>query len=228
MPECPPWAPRPFARSCVRAGARSPLVPRSTRERAKCPASTAERRRHFARSCGAGENRAAGGVEGDRLEAQDGLPGSPRASRRSLCGARGSRSERAGETSVSVHGVAVAFRPLGWRRAGGAATAARPQSASGQNIRVRPPGGRGISPARGDEAGAADVEGDRLEARGGLPGSPRASRQPPIPRAARVPDERAECPGASAGRPRHFARSRNGRARVGERSGTYGTNAGRE
>lgn len=83
MPECPPWAPRHFARSCVRVRARSPLVPRSTRERAKYPASAAERRRHFARSRGAGENRAAGGVDGDRLEARGGLPGSPRASRRS-------------------------------------------------------------------------------------------------------------------------------------------------
>lgn len=83
MPECPPWAPRHFARSCGRVRARSPHVPRSTRERAKYPASAAERRRHFARSCGAGQNRAAGGVESCRLEARVGLPGSPRASRRS-------------------------------------------------------------------------------------------------------------------------------------------------
>lgn len=89
---------------------------------------------------------------------------------------------------------------------------------------------------------------DRLEARGSLPGSRWASRRSPAPHAAHVIDERAEHPGASARRPRHFARSRIGRAgRVtehrppspspspstrrhgpGGRSGTYGRHAGRE
>jgi len=69
---------RPLARPC--AGSLAPLST-PTRERAKDPASTAERLRHFARSCGAGENRAAGGVESCRLEARVGLPGSRRASR---------------------------------------------------------------------------------------------------------------------------------------------------
>lgn len=241
MPECPPWAPRHFARSCVRACARLPLVPRSTRERAKCPASTAERLRHFARSRGAGQNRAAGGVEGDCREARVGLPGSPRASRRSLCGARGSRPGRAGETSGSVHGVAVAFRPLGWTRAGGAATAARPQSASGRNTAVPTWGNRGISPARGEEAGAGEigaaggVKGDRLEARGGLPGLLRASRRSSAVLAAssrtsgrntRVRPQGDR--GISPARASDARNAQNGRARTGGRSCTYGTNAGRE
>jgi hypothetical protein len=53
---------------------------------------------------------------------------------------------------------------------------------------------------------------DRLEARAGVRGQPRAPGRSPAPHAAHVIDERAEHPGASARRPRHFARSRIGRA----------------
>lgn len=190
-------------------------------ERAKHPGAPAGHPRHFARSAGHG-----------RAE--------PRPGR---------RRRRAGGIPRCVHEATAAFRPLGWTRAGGAATGARPRPASGRSARVRPPGDRGISPARGDEAGAVGigaaggVKGDRLEARGGLPGLLRASRRSPAPRAARVPDERAERPGASAGRPRPFARSRirsrirrteragtgrHGPASAGGRSGTYGRHTGRE
>lgn len=195
----------------------------------------------------AGENRAAGGVEGDRLEARGGLPGSPRASRRSLHDARGSRRGRAGGTSGCASRTTAAFRPLGSTQPCEAGSAARPLSASGRSTAVRSKGDRAISPARVDDAGpgrigaAGGVGGDRLEARGGPSGSPRASRRSPAPHAARVPDERAEHPGVSAGRSRYSARSRDGRdgparadaaghgrAGTGWRGGTYGTIAGRE
>jgi len=208
MPECPPWAPRPFARSCVRAAARSSLVPRPTRERAKCPAPTAERRRHFARSCGAGENRAAGGVDGDRLEARGGLPGSPRASRRSPP-PRAARvpDERAKHPCPSTgwpwHFARSAGRERAEprpgrrrRRAGGiprcvhgVAVAFRPfvvrrRDRRGRRGRQRPPGGAGrpAGVATGLQAVACSARGF-------------------------VADERAKHPGPSAGRPRHFARS---------------------
>ena len=158
MPECPPWAPRHFARSCVRACARSP--PRSTPYPRAGEMPGLDRRatpafrplvRSWPEPCGRrGGGRPPGGA-GRPAGVAPGLQAV-------ACSARGSRPGRAGETSVSVHGGAVAYRPLGWTRAGGAATRAA-ASASGRNTAVRPWGGRGISPARGEEAGSARKRG---------------------------------------------------------------------
>ena len=220
---------RPLVRPC--AGS---LAPRSTptRERAKYPASAAERRRHFARSCGAGQNRAAGGVEGDRLEAQGGLPGSPRASRRS--------------PAVLAARVRTSGRNIRVRRQGTLGISpARLDTGGRSRDRSAPPGDRGISPARGEEAGSPRQAGWRATAwrrgaacRGhhGPPGgrlhrvrlASRTSGQnvrvrPQGDRGispARASDARNETERAGTGR--------HGWAGVSGRSGTYGTNAGRE
>lgn len=252
----PPWARRHFARSCVRALAARALSPSPLllppRERAKCPCHPADEAGHFARSCGgrraAGEIRAAAGWK--RLPGGAGRPdGVATGLQVVACSARGSRGARAGGTSGCARRATAAFRPLGWARPYEIATGARP-TASGRNTAVRPRGDRGISPARGHDARRQADRcsrrggSDRLEVRGGLPGSRWVSRRSPAPHAAHVGDERAEHPGASARRARHFARSRIGRAgRVtehrppspsttehgpGGRSGTYGRHAERE
>ena len=189
MPECPPWALRPFVRSCICAPARPctrvPVPPSPSPERVKCPGSSAGRLGSFARSRGrlaVGRSSAAGGVGltppggGSPRRGRDGPPDG-----RLRCSRLASRRGRAGETPGCVRRATAAFRPLGWARQCEGATGA-PPTASGRNTAVRPRGGRGISPARGHDArpggngAAGGVEatawrrGASRRGRGGPPG----------------------------------------------------------
>jgi hypothetical protein len=147
MPECPPWALRPFVRSCICAPARPctrvPVPPSPSPERVKCPGSSAGRPGHSARSGrtrAAGGNAAAGGVERTawrRDAARRGRPGL-----QAVAGsAVGSPHGRAGGTSGCVRPAGPAFRPLGWTRArehastraGEGVTGTPPPAASGRN-----------------------------------------------------------------------------------------------
>lgn len=232
---------------------RAPLPHFPTSPRAgKMPESPCGRSRAFrplARSAhGRPERSSAAGGGRDCLEARGGLTGQPRASRRSpAVPAAHPADERA------KHPGASRRRPRHFARSAGRGRAkARPRRRRGRaggiprSVRGRP---RQFARSRSRRAARRDRCGrrggsDRLEARDGLPGSRWASRRSPAPHAAHVIDERAEHPGASARRPRHFARSRIGRAgRVAEHrppspstgrhgqgghSGTYGRHVGRE
>jgi len=144
MPGCPPWALRPFVRSCICAPARPctrvPVPPSPSPERVKCPGSSAGRPGHSARS---GRTRAAGGNA--RQAGWNEPPGGAtqpagvaRASRRSPA-ALSARvaAERAEHPGASAQWARHFARSAGREHASGrrrdGATGAPPPSASGRN-----------------------------------------------------------------------------------------------
>jgi hypothetical protein len=163
---------RPFVRPCGGS-----LVPRSTPhprageipglDRGATPAF-----RPLVRGC---ENRAAGGVDSDRLEARGGLPGSPRASRRSpaVLAARGSRlASRTSGRNIRVRrqgnrGISRA------RLHAGARSRDRGATAVGERAEYRgPPAGHPRHFARSAGRGRAEPRPgcDRSRRAGEMPG----------------------------------------------------------